>query len=464
METPNITPATLPRTETYGEPFMGDQDDTPPSLARQDELRVAKATNDQSGKPPFDGVRIATWGELRWIMQQYHWSGAETLRAGEWRADLRGADLMGANLANVALRGANLQGATLFDAILDDAELEGADLREANLNAARLDRAILEGADLRRAQLSPAFLNDARLKGAHLQGANLQAAELYRADCTRADFEGANLTEVIARESVFYYASLEHANLDRAILEKADLRGVNLSGAELPHANLKGAQLQRARMDGDTELRDIIFDRDTRWVDVHWNDATLTLIDWSQAPRLGDEVAIRNARRGGKRQIRRLRAGAYREAARAYRGLSLALRAQGMGNIASRYRLRELALERDALRTERSPAYWGAAILYSFTGYGEHMGRILATYFGTILMFAAIYLAVIGQWGISQVVDALIFSISSFHGLGLIGFNGITSPHDPLVIIGGVEAIIGIFIIVILVATFSRRFLDSSGG
>ncbi|HKD75711.1 MAG TPA: pentapeptide repeat-containing protein [Ktedonobacterales bacterium] len=445
---------------------MGDQDDTPPGLARQKELLAAKAANEQSGKPPFDGVRIATWGELRWVMQQHQWSGAETLRSGECRADLRGVDMMGANLANVALRGAKLQGATLFDAVLDDAELEGADLREANLNAARLDRAILEGADLRGAQLSPAFLNEARLKGAHLEGADLHAADLNRADCTKAHFEGADLTEVIARESVFYYASLEHVNLDHAILEKADLRGVNLSGAELPHANLKGAQLQRARMDGDTELREIVFDRDTRWVDVHWNDATLTLIDWSQAPRLGDEVAIRNVLRGGKRQIRRLRAAAYREAARSYRGLSLALRDQGMGNVASRYRLRELSLERDALRTERSPAYWGAAILYSFTGYGEHMGRILATYFGVILTFAGIYLAVRRQLGGTQIVDALVFSISSFHGLGFfpgVGFSGNFSPHDPLVIVGAVEAIIGLFVLVILVATFSRRFLDSGG-
>ncbi len=373
---------------------------------------------------------------------------------------------MGANLANVALRGAQLQGATLFDTILDDAELEGTDLRGANLNAARMDRAILEGADLRGAQLSPAFLNEARLKGAHLEGANLRAAELNGADCTKAHFAGADLTEAIARESVFYYASLEHAILDRTKLDRADLRGVNLSGADVSHAHLKSAQLQRARMDGDTELRGIIFDDKTRWGDVHWNGATLTLIDWSQAPRLGDEVVVDNALPGRKRHIRRMRADAYREAARAYRGLSLALREQGLGNVASRYRLRELALERDALRTERSPAYWGAALLYRFTGYGEHMGRILATYFGVILTFAGIYLAVRRQLDGTQILDALVFSVSSFHGLGFfpgVGFSGNFSPHDPLVLVGAVEAIIGLFVIVILVATFSRRFLDSGG-
>ncbi|MGO8949314.1 MAG: hypothetical protein ACLQUY_17020 [Ktedonobacterales bacterium] len=57
-----------------------------------------------------------------------------------------------------------------------------------------------------------------------------------------------------------------------------------------------------------------------------------------------------------------------------------------------------------------------------------------------------------------QWYEALVLSLSSFHGRGF--FPSQIGLGDPLAMIAAVEAVTGLFIELILIATFSNRFLN----
>jgi len=178
-------------------------------------------------------------------------------------------------------------------------------------------RTNLSGADLRGVNLAGANLHRASFKGSLLGGTDLSGADLRRAD-------------------------LEGAYLRRCNLQGARLAGANLDGADMREIDIGGADLRLASLGSQTLLRDVKLTETTCLGEVAVNAAILSRIDWDQARRLGDEVAIKEAK-GRRARIR-----ASRDAARAYRGLSLALRAQGLLVPAARYRLREQVLERKA--------------------------------------------------------------------------------------------------------------------
>ena len=77
---------------------------------------------------------------------------------------------------------------------------------------------------------------------------------------------------------------------------------------------------------------------------VRWNGAPLDGVDLGQLSRLGNKVAT------AKAKTRAERAQAYRDAARAYHGLIVALELQGLTEPARRFRVRERLMERKALR------------------------------------------------------------------------------------------------------------------
>jgi hypothetical protein len=192
--------------------------------------------------------------------------------------------------------------------------------------------------------------------------------------------------------------------------------------------------------------------------DIDWSGVSLTRINWSHIPRLGDELLIATAKTPQDR-IEALRA-----AARAYRGLSIALRSQGLLLQASRYRLREQQLERMALFMERKLLSWlGSWIMDLVAGYGERPGRIFAAYLVIICTFSGAY------WYVTNYLEStlsklswdesLVLSLTSFHGRGF--FAGFLSLGDWVSRIAAVEAVIGLFIELILIATFSRRFLGN---
>ena len=278
------------------------------------------------------------------------------------------------------------------------------------------------------------------------------------ANLSRADLRGTNLSGVR-----LIVPDLSGALLQGANLSDASLRSANLAGAWLSHADLRGTDLSGVRMDAATALNDVQLNPVTLLGDVVWNGASLAATDWGQIPILGDELSIADEpNRVGL-------VAACHSAARAYRGLSLALRTQGLMHEASRYRLRELRLERRALREERKLrtllSAFASWLLDLTSGYGEQPWKPFVAYLTVILTFWGLYA------GVAHVHDSRLLqvawwewpalSISAFHGRGF--FPG-TLPQPPsgwITLFALLEAVIGLFIELVFVATFTRRFLGN---
>jgi len=199
----------------------------------------------------------------------------------------------------------------------------------------------------------------------------------------------------------------------------------------------------------------MVLDADTRLLDVSWNGAILVGVEWQQVPRLGDEADIKAA------TTRKERVQALRDAARAYRGLAKALQAQGLTIPALKYRTREQQLERKALFWNLQFGPWLFSwVLNLVSGSGDRPGRALACYLAVVGGFAAAY------WGVSHYLEtqltklswdeALVLSLTSFHGRGF--FPGFLSLGDWVARLGAVEAVIGLFIELVFIATFTQRF------
>jgi transposase InsO family protein len=214
--------------------------------------------------------------------------------------------------------------------------------------------------------------------------------------------------------------------------------------------------MRYSRMDAATVLRYGQFDTHSYLGDVVWNGTPLTQVDWAQVPRLGDEAAA---------STRQEHIEVYTNIARAYRGLAQALQSQGLTDPALRYRRRQYMWERRALlarhRFGSSVFSW---LLNLVSGYGDRPGRALACYLVVVSVFAAGYYTITnGFYGFItshatalKWYEALVLSISSFHGRGF--FPSVPSLGDPVAIVAAAEAIIGLFIELVFIATFTQRF------
>jgi uncharacterized protein YjbI with pentapeptide repeats len=471
-----------------------------PSSERQKQLRDECEKNLSVGSPPFAGVRITSRGELEWIIGEKSRTSGSDLESNV-RIDLREANLSGTNFGNIALEGADLRDVNLSESCLDGANLNavdlsgGANLQNASLcgtdfHMANLNRVVLEGADLRGAYLEEADLTAASLYKADLNAAiliavkfcdadlrkvNLSNAILKRADLSGAILTGANLSQSRLERSnlsgaILIGVNLSHAQLKRADLSGANIRRANLERADLRWANLRGTSAEEVRMHAATQLEGVLLDSQTKLSDVVWNGVPLARVNWAQMPKLGDEVSIVEAKKRrsaskSRRERKDLRlpvAQAYRQVARGYHGLSVTLRSQGLSNFASAYRLRELRMERRALRIEGKFWAWlGLRLLGILSGGGERPSRTVRAYVITITSFAILYylLGIFTNADLSP-VSATILSVISFHGRGFFP-SGARTLTDPFVILAAIEAVIGLFIEIIFIATFSRRFLGN---
>jgi hypothetical protein len=91
--------------------------------------------------------------------------------------------------------------------------------------------------------------------------------------------------------------------------------------------------------------------------------------------------------------------------------------------------------------------------------------RSVWTYVGVIVAFAATYFAITNfsitpylLTGSKPLVwyEAVVLSVSSFHGRGL--FPSGLSVGDPMAVVAAAEAIIGLLIEITFIATFTQRF------
>jgi uncharacterized protein YjbI with pentapeptide repeats len=456
----------------------------------------------ESSRPraaPFAGVHLDgadVFTLAVWVLAGDGDSAAvETnLRAARHDVALRAAlDLSGLNLEGADLAGADLEGAALRGALLSGANLRRANLRRANLEGADLDRADLGDALLRVAHLDGASLRSAHLRLANLGGASLARANLRRADLERAVLVLANLEGANCRGALFAAANLAEARLDGALLAEAVLQGANLhkahlAGTNLTRAHLEGANLRLAVCDAATQLDEAFLNR-AAMAHLTFGGANLSLVYWGEVQRLGDEVEARRPRtlnvvyrdsdwrveEAGRRKLPWMKSGEFTDAARAYRALAVALRAQGLSKDATRFHYRSELMARHALfydviaRLFSARFYsvpwvagrWLVSLLLGvFVGYGDYIGRLLSTYLLVVLGFATAYLL---QWRVAltlpNALDVLALSFTAFHGHGLTP-PGMILSHAMLWQTGA-ESLLGLLIEALFVAAFTRRMIGN---
>jgi uncharacterized protein YjbI with pentapeptide repeats len=424
--------------------------------ARQQFLRqrLTIVSDIQQGIYPFKDVRLSR-ADVEWLLLT-HEQGRGPIEWGDpSQRERQGLDLRGANLQRVNLRSLPL------------ARLRGGLTRE-EWAGTTLEQRALAGVRLEQVDLSEAHLEGAVLRNAFLQGATLRATQLEQA--------------------VFFQAHLEQAYLRKAHLEGTNMIYAHLEGAYVRDTWLMGADLRHAVCDNATNLEGATL-LDKKWgcvllADVHWGDCHLAVIDWRRVLPLGDETLARalplQSGRASNAQEKQEYLDAYQAAVRAYRQLANAMRAQGMNEEAAPFAYRAQLLQREVLWRQflwgqvsasqglpgrdhrmlrdlwRRAGKLGAALFSWFldvlAGYGYKPGRSLGIYLLTIAAFTTCYLVL----GHLQFREALIFSVTAFHGRGF--FPGPFTLSDPVTALAALEAVVGLFIEISFIATFTQRF------
>ncbi|GHO82191.1 pentapeptide repeat-containing protein [Dictyobacter formicarum] len=425
---------------------------------RQDFLRqcLAIVPDVQQNIYPFKSIKL-TRADIEWLLINYEQGRGPIDWSDPTQRERQGLDLRGADLRRVNLRGLPL------------ACLRGG-LTQKEWIAATLEQREQAAIHLEQADLSEAHLEGAILRGAFLQHASLRYTYMQKA--------------------TLFQAHLEQAYLRRAHLEGANMMYAHMEGAYLRKACLTGADLRNAHFDSATALEKVTL-YDKQWgcvllADIHWNDCSLSLINWKRMVPLGDEAQVRalSIREDSKKSVKEKQRhmDRYHGAARANRQLANAMRSQGMSEEAVPFAYRGLVLQRAILWLyliwgtdiffenegehtgfhRRLHALWGrihagASYLFSWfldilAGYGYKPERSLGIYLFTVIAFAGSYHFTGGlSWN-----EALIFSITSFHGRGFL--PGTYSLANPETALAAYEGIIGLFIEVSFVATFTQRF------
>lgn len=418
--------------------------------------RLTIVSDIQHDTYPFKDVRL-TRADIEWLLvmhEQEHgplnWN--DTQQYERERIDLRSANLQHVNLCNLPL-GCIRGGLTQQEWV-----------------ATTLEQRTQAGVHLEHSDLSEAHLEGALLRGAFLQGATLRATHLEQA--------------------VLFQAHLERAHLRLAHLEGANMMYAHLEGTYLRKALLMGTDLRHAVCDNNTNLEKVTL-LDKKWgcallADIHCGDCNLAVINWRSVMPLGDERLAR-ALSERDRQTRSYREkqdrlDATQAAVRAYRQLANALRAQGMNEEAIPFAYRAQTLQRRVLwqevfrgqrdaspagispgnarqmvrhlwrRFRKFDAYIFSWFLDIIAGYGYKPGRSLVIYLLAIIGFAACYLA----FGHLSPEEALIFSVTSFHGRGF--FPGPFTIGAPVTAIAALEAVVGLIIEISFIATFTQRY------
>ena len=172
---------------------------------------------------------------------------------------------------------------------------------------------------------------------------------------------------------------------------------------------------------------------------------------------LGDEYEARQSTRAGKTKDSASRLEEYEAAVRANRQLAVALRAQGLDEEAARFAYRAQLLQRIVLQRQgKFGPYVFSILLDLLAGYGYRPGRSVISYLVVIFSFMGLYLltahgAVHLRWD-----EALVLSVSSFHGRGFFLTN--VALGDNLVRLAAAEAVLGLLIEISFIATFTQRF------
>jgi cellulose synthase/poly-beta-1,6-N-acetylglucosamine synthase-like glycosyltransferase len=297
------------------------------------------------------------------------------------------------------------------------------------------------------------LLEEANLRQTHLEGAILRAAHLEGAILHEAYLQGANLRA----------AYLEGANLYRAQLQDGYLRDAHLQGADLRGAFLDTASTLTNATLSDRQFGSLFL------TDIHWGDANLATVRWSQIKMLGEEhVARQKKRNDGEKKDKATQVEEYQSAVRGNRQLSVALQNQGLNEDAAYFAYRAQVLQKTVFwlqmlqshislrqRLQSSGAWLFSWFLFLLAGYGYKLWRSFLAYLLVIGIFTSLYLLLTPHlvW-----YEAIVVSMTAFHGRG---FSPNTfSPGDPLSIASAFEAFVGLIIEVTFIATLTQRFFN----
>lgn len=370
----------------------------------------------ERGIYPFRDIQLSR-ADVEWLLASHEngrgpvdWS--DTSQRGREGLDLRGADLRQVNLHWLPLAG--MRGGLTRDEWYDATEEQ------------RTMAAVL--------------MKDAYLRGTHLEGARFRCADLVKANFRQAHLEEADLGR----------SHLKEANLRGAHLEGADLWGAHLEGADLSGVQLRNTQLAYVKLADEKQVG-------PRLADAHWDDTNLAVVQWSQIEMLGDEYEARQRYRNGEVKVKATQLRHYERAVRANRQLAVAFQNLGLNEEAARFAYRAQKLQRVVLRRQKKfGQYFFSGFLDLLAGYGYRPGRTVLWYLLVIGAFAATY-ALFGHLPLFP--DALVFSLTSFHGRGFFpGLGSETALHNPLVVLAAIEAVIGLFIEISFIATFTQRY------
>jgi hypothetical protein len=151
----------------------------------------------------------------------------------------------------------------------------------------------------------------------------------------------------------------------------------------------------------------------------------------------------------------------YHAAIRANRQLALALQGQGLNEVGAELAYRAQVLQRSVLWQERR---WASGlvswVLERIAGYGYRPWRAFRAYVATLIIFTGLNLLVpevFATKGHLTLGQAIIESVLSFHGRGLLPTQGIaTDVHYGYV--AAIEAFVGLIIEATFIATLTQRF------
>ena len=358
-------------------------------------------------------------------------------------------DLSKADLSNLSLEEANLSSSNLEEANFFKAQLTGAILFKANLNKAQFSEANLEGANLNDIQSEQTNFNMAQLKkaqfiGSQLKGAYFIEAQLEDSDFSRAYMRGVRLIKANLKGAKFIGTHLEKANLFEAHLEGAKLIDIHLEGVILKGAYLDGAEIKNATVGDGNKIGPYL-------VDVHWGNTNLASIKWSEVEMLGEENEASRKKRSSHVKDE------YEIALRANRQLATILEAQGLNEMAAHFAYHAQKLQRVLLwQRKQFGLYLFSCFLDLLAGYGYKPSRSFIWYLVTIFGFTSVYF-IFGH--LPFFPDALVFSFMAFHGRGFLpSLNNVVNLHAPLVVLAACEAVIGVFVEISFIATFTQKY------
>jgi hypothetical protein len=182
---------------------------------------------------------------------------------------------------------------------------------------------------------------------------------------------------------------------------------------------------------------------------------------WAQAPTLPvqdlRQNVARQIKRDSKMKDRVERLSEYEQAVRTNRQLATILQTQGLNEVGAHFAYRAQKLQRVLLRLQRKFfSYLFSLILDLLAGYGYRPVRSALWYLVIIFVFAITNFA----FGKISPLEAFVLSLTSFHGRGFFPGTNL-SLSDPRVVLAAFEAVIGLFIEISFIATFTKRFFGT---